>query len=93
MSWAVAIGLTAFQLAAYMTKESDGLPVGARMWTASKNLKKPVVSYSWVKAHALRLPKGAVLVREHRQATAFGYFAYMEYYRPERDARSTGGTA
>lgn len=38
------------RLAEYMTKESDGLPVGARMWTASKNLKKPVVTYSWVNA-------------------------------------------
>ena len=81
------------RLAEYMTKESDGLPVGARIWTASKNLKKPVVTYSWVNARPLRLPKGAVLVCECKQVSAFGYYAYMEYYRPERNTHHTGGAA
>lgn len=71
-------------LAEYLTKEGiQDRPVGAQMWTASRNMEKPVIETAYVgNDETLTAPPGChVLEREDRQ-TEFGSYCYIKYYVP-----------
>lgn len=74
-------------LAQYLTKEArdEGLPVGARSWVPSLNLKKPEVSLTeWV-PDSMRLdpPPNAYILEREGMENEFGRFEYIEYLLPE----------
>lgn len=71
-------------LALYMTKESaEGRPVGARMWSGSKNLRKPTVTADYVPNNTtLELPPGGKLISERSERGPFGEYRYMKYLLP-----------
>ena len=74
-------------LAQYLTKEAreDGLPVGARSWVPSLNLKKPEIAPTeWV-PDSMRLdpPPNAYILERESQTNEFGRFEYIEYLLPE----------
>lgn len=72
--------------AEYMTKEgAQGRPVGARMWTPSKNLDKPKVTYSYVgNDETLSPPIGAHVLEWEEKVTEFGSYCYIKYYFPPK---------
>lgn len=67
-------------LAEYMTKEGiGGRPVGAQLWTASRNLARPVVFSCYVSnGETLDTPNGHIIEREEKQ-TEYGMYRYMKY--------------
>ena len=72
------------ELARYMTKESvEGRPVGAQMWTGSRNLDKPVVESSYVPDDtALAVPPGCFVLEREEKATEYGCYSYIKYRMP-----------
>lgn len=75
----------------YMTKErQDGnLPVGAKSWTGSRNLKKPKVEHGFVNDNEQLLPPVGCYVLERREETnEFGSLFYIKYLLPEPRKRS-----
>lgn len=68
-------------LAKYITKESiDGKPVGAQLWTGSRNLEKPEVTISWVDGdETLTLPAGCVRCEGNSADNEFGGYSYLKY--------------
>lgn len=70
--------------ALYLTKESvTGRPVGAQMWTASRNLKKPVVRSEYVPNDtALTVPIGCHIIEKEERVTEFGSYCYIKYKLP-----------
>lgn len=70
-------------LAKYITKESiDGKPVGAQMWTPSKNLEKPEVTISWIDSDETLMPPIGLhihLYNNESKYNMFGGYAYMKY--------------
>lgn len=71
-------------LALYMTKESvEGRPVGAQMWTGSRNLEKPIVEISFVPNDTtLITPAGCHIMEREERATEFGNYCYIKYRIP-----------
>ena len=71
-------------LALYLTKESvSGRPVGAQMWTASRNMKKPVVKSSYVPNDTtLTVPVGCHIIEREERVTEFGSYCYIKYRVP-----------
>lgn len=68
-------------LAAYLTKESfKGKPVGAQMWTGSRNLKSPdVESYFVDNDETLTVPPNCHVLERHEEQNEFGSFSYVKY--------------
>ena len=71
-------------LARYMTKESvEGRPVGAQMWTGSRNLDKPVVESCFVSDDtALAVPPGCFVLEREEKTTEYGSYCYIKYRVP-----------
>ena len=71
-------------LARYMTKESvEGRPVGAQMWTRSRNLEQPVVESCFVPDDtALAVPPGCFVLEREERATEYGSYSYIKYRVP-----------
>lgn len=71
-------------LAAYITKESvEGRPVGAQMWTRSRNLMKPVVETNFVSEDtSLVVPPGCDTLEREEKATEYGSYSYIKYRLP-----------
>lgn len=72
-------------IAKYITKENaEDKPVGAQMWTRSRNLEQPKVeSYFVPDDETIQAPPGAhVLEREEKQ-NEYGCFSYLKYWLPE----------
>lgn len=72
-------------LALYLTKESmEGRPVGAQMWTASRNLEKPKVETCFVPDDtALAVPIGCHILEREEKVTEYGCYSYIKYRVPE----------
>lgn len=71
-------------LSMYVTKESvTGRPVGAQMWTASRNMVKPVVESSYVPNDTmLAAPLGCHVLEKEERVTEFGSYCYIKYKVP-----------
>lgn len=71
-------------LALYLTKESvEGRPVGAQMWTRSKNLKEPKVETCFVPDDtALAVPIGCHILEREEKVTEYGSYSYIKYRVP-----------
>lgn len=78
------------ELAAYMTKESvEGRPVGAQMWTGSRNLTKPAVESCFVPDDtALTVPHGCYILDKEEKVTEYGSYCYIKYRVPVPPHRS-----
>lgn len=71
-------------VARYITKEAaEDKPVGAQMWTRSRNLVKPTVESSFIDDNETIQPEAGsfVLEREEKQ-NEFGNFIYLKYLLP-----------
>ena len=86
-------------LALYLTKESmEGRPVGAQMWTSSRNLVKPTVESCFVPDDtSLAVPIGChILVREEK-VTEYGCYCYIKYrvphWHPQHNTRPKTGNS
>ena len=75
----------------YMTKEgAKDRPVGAQMWTPSKNLEKPKITYSYVgNDETLSPPIGAYIIEREEKVTEFGSYCYIKYYMPQKHGKDT----
>ncbi len=71
-------------LAAYLTKEGvQERPVGAQMWTASRNMRKPVIETSYIENdETLTVPPGCHVLEREERATEFGAYCFIKYYVP-----------
>ena len=71
-------------LALYLTKESvEGRPVGAQMWTRSKNLDEPKVETCFVPDDtALAVPIGCHILEREEKVTEYGSYSYIKYRVP-----------
>lgn len=67
--------------ALYMTKEgAQSRPVGAQLWTGSRNLEKPKVIVSYVDNDAsLTVPVGCHIIEREEKTTEFGSYCYIKY--------------
>ena len=77
------------ELAKYLTKEPRKYGrncVGERMWTPSRNLKKPVVHPTeWVSEDVrLEPPVNAHVLKSHSFKNEWGSFSYLEYLLPDQ---------
>lgn len=74
------------QLSRYLTKEgAEKRPVGAQLWTASRNLEKPVVRREYVANDAaLTVPLGCHILEKEERETEFGSYCYIKYRLPQR---------
>ena len=72
------------ELARYMTKESvEGRPVGAQMWTRSRNLEKPIVETCFVSDDtALAAPTDCTVLEREGRMTEYGSYSYIKYRMP-----------
>ena len=76
------------ELAQYLTKEARevGSPNGARTWTPSKNLSRPVRESVLVEETvALAPPPGAVVLSSEGKKNEWGEFSYLLCLLPEED--------
>lgn len=73
-----------YAIAEYMAKESvEGRPVGARMWTCSKYLRRPVRRTEWVGENTvLMVPAACYKLQEECRWSCWGGYQYLEYYDP-----------
>lgn len=71
-------------LSLYMTKESAaGRPVGAQMWTASRNMVKPTEKSVYVSNDTtLSAPIGCHVLEKEERVTEFGSYCYIKYKVP-----------
>lgn len=71
-------------VARYITKENaEGKPVGAQMWTRSRNLVKPTVeSYFVPEDETITAPPGAYVLEKEERVNEFGGFCYLKYRLP-----------
>lgn len=76
------------ELARYLTKEpkEHGKPyLGERMWTPSKNMKKPVTESEYVPDFlTLAAPPGAKVLGADRTDNEYGSYSYIKYLLPEK---------
>lgn len=70
-------------VAEYMTKEGvEGRPVGAQMWTGSKNIRKPRVVTRYVpNGTTLETPLNCHILEKEEKRTEFGSYCYIKYYK------------
>lgn len=76
------------ELAQYLTKEprESGSPNGARTWTPSKNLCRPVRESQMVEdSVTLAAPAGAVVLASEAKKNEWGEFVYQLWLLPEED--------
>lgn len=68
-------------LARYITKEADdGKPVGAQMWTGSRNLEKPQVTVTWVDENETLVPPAGCYIYEHEtKCSEYASYSYIKY--------------
>lgn len=71
-------------LAMYITKESaEGRPVGAQMWTRSRNLVQPTVETCFVPDDTtLAVPPGCDTLEREEKVTEYGSYSYIKYRLP-----------
>ena len=71
-------------LALYITKEGvEYRPVGAQMWTGSRNLEKPKVEISYVPNDTtLTVPPGCFVLEREEKMTEYGHYCYIKYEIP-----------
>lgn len=71
-------------LAMYITKESvDGRPVGAQMWTRSRNLQQPIIETCYVPDDTtLAVPPDCATLERKEHATEYGSYSYIKYRLP-----------
>lgn len=71
-------------LAVYITKESvEGRPVGAQMWTRSRNLRQPKVETCFVPDDTtLTAPPGCHVLEKKEELTEYGSYCYLKYRLP-----------
>lgn len=71
-------------VARYITKETaEGKPVGAQMWTRSRNLEKPTVESTWIDDNeTIQPPPGAFVLEKEEKKNEFGSFLYLKYQLP-----------
>ena len=69
-------------LAGYITKERQTeRPVGAQLWSGSKNLKKPIVKTRYVPNDTtLEPPLNAHILEKYEERLEFGHYCYYKYY-------------
>ena len=79
-------------LAMYITKESaEGRPVGAQMWTRSRNLVKPKVETCFVPDDTtLAVPPGCDTLEREEKLTEYGSYSYIKYRLPPPKAGQMG---
>lgn len=66
--------------AEYMAKESGDRPVGARMWTPSRNLEKPKVTTHYVPDNVtIATPINVHIIERDERVTEYGYYGYIKY--------------
>ena len=66
--------------AGYLTKERDDRPVGAQLWTGSRNLEKPKVYMSYVSNdETLTVPHGCHIIEREEKITEHGSYCYIKY--------------
>lgn len=82
-------------LATYITKESvEGRPVGAQMWTGSRNLDKPKVRSCFVPDNTtLAVPLNCHILEKEEKITEYGSYCYIKYRLPPPRPLKTGFTA
>lgn len=82
-------------LAMYITKESvEGRPVGAQMWTRSRNLRKPAVETCFVPDDTtLTAPPGCHVLEKEEKVTEYGSYCYIKYRLPPPSAPGMSFTA
>ena len=75
--------------ARYMTKEgAEKRPVGAQMWTGSRNLRKPKVETCYIPNGAvIETPIGVHIIEREERQTEYGYYGYVKYYKPPQHER------
>lgn len=76
-------------VARYITKEAaEDKPVGAQMWTRSRNLEKPHVESTFIDDNeTIQPPSGAFVLEKEEKQNEFGNFIYLKYNLPvERKA-------
>lgn len=71
-------------VARYITKEAaEDKPVGAQMWTRSRNLEKPTVETTWIDDNeTIQPPPGAFVLEKEEKQNEFGSFFYLKYQLP-----------
>lgn len=71
-------------VARYITKEAvEGKPVGAQMWTPSRNLEKPTVESMFIDENeTIQPPPGAFVMEKEEKQNEFGNFIYLKYQLP-----------
>jgi len=71
-------------LSMYITKESvPGRPVGAQMWTPSRNMVKPIVKSCYVPNDTMpAVPLGCHILEKDERVTEFGSYSYIKYKVP-----------
>ena len=82
-------------LAMYITKESvEGRPVGAQMWTRSRNLRNPDVQSCYVPDDTtLAAPPGCHVLEKEEKITEYGSYCYIKYRLPAPSTPKTSFTA
>jgi len=78
-----------FELAKYLARERDPdaplTAVGARSWSGSRNLDKPVRESALVDGNlTVEAPPGAFVLDTDERRNEFGTFKYIKYLLPER---------
>ena len=70
-------------VAEYITKEGmEDRPVGAQMWTGSKNIRKPIVRSYYVPSDTtLEVPLNCHILEKEEKRTEFGNYCYIKYYK------------
>lgn len=78
-------------LARYITKEAaEGKPVGAQMWTGSRNLEKPEVTITWVDENeTLVPPAGSYVYENETRCNEYAEYSYIKYRIEPPRARRT----
>ncbi|MDE7170323.1 MAG: hypothetical protein K2O11_00385 [Oscillospiraceae bacterium] len=82
-------------LAMYITKESvEGRPVGAQMWTRSRNLRNPDVQSCYVPDDTtLAAPPGCHILEKEEKITEYGSYCYIKYRLPSPNPQKMSFTA
>lgn len=71
-------------VARYITKEAaEDKPVGAQMWTKSRNLEKPTMESTFIDDNeAVQPPPGSFVLEKEEKQNEFGSFTYLKYWLP-----------
>lgn len=73
-------------MARYMTKERK--PNGEQSYTCSKDMTPPTIRTEWIDEDcALTAPRGAVVLEEGKETTAFSEYYHLKYIRPDNSGR------